>query len=236
MRDALLMGLGLAILANSRPYEGFVLSLPVAAALLIWMIRQKKLPAMAVARRVVLPLFLVLTVTGVAMGYYFWRVTGSPFRMPYQVNRETYAMARYFLWQKAYPEPVYNHAVMRDFYTQLELGQYLRMRTVSGFFLGTSLRVLEDWLFYIGPVLTLPLITLPSMLHDQRIRWLLIALAVFIIGMEVEVFWSPHYAAPAAAVFMAIVVQGLRHVRAWRWDQKPSGMFLVRAVVVICVL
>jgi hypothetical protein len=234
--DALLMGLGLALLANSRPYEGFVLSLPVAAALLIWMIRQKKLSAIAVARRVVLPLLLVMTVTGVAMGYYFWRVTGSPFRMPYQVNRETYAMARYFLWQKPYPQPAYNHAVMRGFYTQLELGQYRRVHSFAGFLEGTGLRVLQNWLFYVGPVLTISLITLPWLLRDRRILWLLIALAVFIVGMELEVFWSPHYAAPAAALFMAVVVQGLRHVRAWRWDGKPSGVFLVRAVVIICIL
>jgi hypothetical protein len=38
IRDALLMGLGLAILANSRPYEGFVFSLPVAVLLFAWML------------------------------------------------------------------------------------------------------------------------------------------------------------------------------------------------------
>ncbi len=34
---ALLIGLGMAILANSRPLEGLIVSLPVAAVLLIWM-------------------------------------------------------------------------------------------------------------------------------------------------------------------------------------------------------
>ena len=41
IRDAILMGLGLVILANSRPYEGFIFSLPVAA-------RLKKPPVSAV--------------------------------------------------------------------------------------------------------------------------------------------------------------------------------------------
>src|SRR5712664_4941984 len=41
IRDALLMGLGLAILANSRPFEGFVFSLPVAFALGAWMLGKK---------------------------------------------------------------------------------------------------------------------------------------------------------------------------------------------------
>ena len=31
---------------------------------------------------------LSLAVVGIAMGFYFWRVTGSPFRMPTRVNRD----------------------------------------------------------------------------------------------------------------------------------------------------
>ena len=37
--SAILMALGIAILANSRPFEGFVLCLTVAIALLVWMTR-----------------------------------------------------------------------------------------------------------------------------------------------------------------------------------------------------
>src|SRR5436190_3495165 len=37
VRDALLMATGLAVLANNRPYEGLVFSLPIAGALFWWM-------------------------------------------------------------------------------------------------------------------------------------------------------------------------------------------------------
>ena len=33
------------------------------------------------------PIILILAITAAATGYYYWRVTGSPFRMTYQVNR-----------------------------------------------------------------------------------------------------------------------------------------------------
>src|SRR6266536_1037889 len=80
IRDALLMGLGLVILANSRPYEGLVFSLPVAVLLFAWMLG-KKGPRLAISiSRVVLPLTLVLMLPAASLGYYFWRVTGSPFR------------------------------------------------------------------------------------------------------------------------------------------------------------
>ncbi len=39
VRDALWMGLGLTLIANSRPYEGVFFSVPVAAALLAWMLK-----------------------------------------------------------------------------------------------------------------------------------------------------------------------------------------------------
>src|SRR5439155_22568814 len=105
--DTLLMGLGLALLANSRPYEGLVLSLPVGVALLVWLLKQRR-PALATAIcRVVLPLGLLLGVTGVALGYYIWRVSGSLFRLCYQLARETYAAASTVVCQSPRPTNIY---------------------------------------------------------------------------------------------------------------------------------
>ncbi len=236
VRDALLMGLGLGILANSRPYEGFVLSLPVAAAVLVWMTGKKRPPMQVVARRVLLPLLLLLALIGAAMGYYFWRVTGSPFRMPYQVDRATYAAARYFCWQSPNPQPVYHNQAMHDFYIHLELGRFLMVRSVGGFIRETGLRIMASWVFYIGPVLLIPLFMLPWVVRDRRIRWLVIAGGVSIAGMELPTFFAVHYAAPITAVILAVILQGMRHLRAWRWEGKPIGLFLARSITLICVL
>ena len=53
LRDAIVMGIGLAILADTRPYEGLVFSLPIAGAMLVWIVRQKRLPTKLVMGRVV---------------------------------------------------------------------------------------------------------------------------------------------------------------------------------------
>jgi len=236
VRDALLMGLGLGILANSRPYEGFVLSLPVAAALLVWVAGKNRPPTRVLARRVVLPLMTVLAAVGTAMGYYFWRVAGSPFRMPYQVDRATYATARYFWWLSPNPQPVYHSQAMRDFYIHLELGRFLMVRSVGGFIRETGLRIMASWVFFIGPILLIPLFMLPWVVRDRRIRWLVIAGGVSIAGMELPTFFAVHYAAPITAVILAVILQGMRHLRAWRWEGKPSGLFLARSITLICVL
>src|SRR5271157_4774446 len=43
VRDALLMGLGLAVMANSRPYEGLFLGLTVVGSLALWLVGKKRL-------------------------------------------------------------------------------------------------------------------------------------------------------------------------------------------------
>lgn len=235
VRYAFLIAIGLAVLANTRPYEGFLLSLPVAAALFAWMLGKEGPPLQVSLRRIVVPVCLVLTITSIAMGFYFWRVTGSPFRMPYQVNRDTYSIARYFYGQAPNLSPVYHHKVMQDFYLN-EYRRYRDARTLWGFTKETGRKFLYTWALYIGPVLTIPLVSLPWILRDRRIRWLVIAGAFCCAGMELVCFYGPNYAAPMTVIILAVLVQGVRHLRAWRLDNKSAGLFLARATVLICVV
>ena len=101
----------LAILANSRPYEGFYPRRADRGCIGGRDIWQVAPPALSISlRRVILPVVSRSDRAPAAgMGYYYWRVTGTPFRMTYQVNRDTYATAPYFLWQSPKPEPAYNH-------------------------------------------------------------------------------------------------------------------------------
>ncbi len=238
--DAILMAIGVAMLANTRPYEGLMLSLVVAARLLWWAVQNKsarnQLPAGLLIGRVALPMLLVLALTGAATTYYFWRVTGNPLTMPQQVNRETYAVARYFYGQPAYPEPAYRHKVFRDFYTGTEFKHFELAQTFSGILgqLGTKIALI--WVFYFAPVLTLPLFLLPRVVRDRRIRFLLISGAVALASSAVVIFFNIHYVAAIVPVMLAVILQGMRHLRTWRWQGKPIGQFLVRAIVVMCVL
>src|SRR6266498_2666472 len=56
VRDAVVMGVGLAIIANSRPYEGIFFPFPVFASLILWMRRPSAPPFVVVAARVIAPL------------------------------------------------------------------------------------------------------------------------------------------------------------------------------------
>ena len=230
--DAVVMAIGLALLANSRPYEGLIFSLPIAAALAIWIFGRSR-PALSVSlSRVVVPIVLVLAASGAGMGYYYWRVTGSPFRMTYQVNRETYATAPYFLWESPRPEPVYRHAVMRDFY-RWELARFEEYRTLGGAAYRTWDKLVGSWKFYCGPLFTIPLLAFPWLWRDRKMRFPLVAGAFFLLGLAVETWTMPHYVAPATGLIYLLLLQCMRHLRLWRWRGQKTGVALVRAIPAI---
>ncbi len=233
VHHGLLIGLGLVILANSRPLEGLVFSLPVAWALLAWLLGRKAPPLRVTAVRVVLPLLVVLASGAAATGYYFWRVTGSPFRLPYQVGIETYKSAAVFIWQSPKPPRVYHHKELRDFYVGWEASLY--QRSIQGLLRATFKKVFRFWIFFLGPALTLPLIMLRQVFRDWRTRFLLLICGVSFAGLALETWFEPHYAAPLTGAVFALLVQAMRHLRLWRWSGRPSGLFLVRAVPVLCI-
>ena len=133
IRDGLWLALGVAVLANSRPYEGLLLCLPVGCALLWWAATKAPVPRIVlVASRRFRRWRCCLLAAGMD-GYYNHRVFGDAFTLPYQVNRATYASAPVFVWQRSRPEPVVSIQVMRDFYSKWEMGDYLEARTPAGF-------------------------------------------------------------------------------------------------------
>jgi hypothetical protein len=151
-------------------------------------------------------------------------------------DRETYAVARYFYWQSAYPEPAYHHKIIRDFYSGLELKEFKRARTISGAFLQLRKMTGRAWAFYVAPVLTLPLFLLPKIMRDRRIRFLLIAGAAGLVSSALVIFFNINYLVPIVPMMLAVILQGMRHLRAWHWNGRPTGQFLVRAMVVMCIL
>ncbi|HXM60501.1 MAG TPA: hypothetical protein VN950_06565 [Terriglobales bacterium] len=234
VRDAIWLALGLAILANTRPYEGLVLATAVAVVMATWLARptRPKLPAVLI--RVIAPIALILAITAVATGYYNYRVTGSPFRMGYQVDRSLYSRARYFIWQDPLPKLEYRYAVMENFYEGIEFKYYQDNRTFAGFIKQSASKIAWFWRFFLGPALTVPLLALPWTWRDRRIRFPLLALVVFLLGLTVETWFRPHYFAPATGLLYIVLLQCMRHLRLWRWQGRWLGPSVVRAVPLIC--
>lgn len=234
-RDAILLALGMAILANSRPYEGFVLSLTVCVLLGGWLAKKRGRELRMAGLRFVLPSLLVLVLAGSATGYYYWRVTGSPLRMPYQVDRDQYAPARIFLWERPGPAPVYRNAQMRNFYAGWEMTKFLEAKTPLGLAKNTIGKIGAFWMFFVGPALTLPLLFLPWIWKDRRMRPLLLIGAVFLAALSLNTWFYAHYAAPITGLMFAVMLQGMRHLRACRRGRQRPGILLARAIPLVCL-
>ena len=236
LRYSLLLAVGVILLATTRPYEGILLCIPVAAVLGHWLIRGKNRPAPAVLLRLAAaPLAMIIAAAG-CIAYYNYRAFGSALTPPYSIDRATYAMAPYFVWQSQRPEPVYRHAVMRRFYYEKELSDFKKIHTPSGFLPQTIYKAMSGVVFFAGIALLPPLIMLRRVFMDRRIRFLVICVLVLMAGMVIEIFLVPHYLAPFTSAFYAIGIQAMRHLRLWSPGGEPVGLGMLRLIVLSCVV
>jgi hypothetical protein len=244
IRNSLLLGLGTALLLSTRPYESLFFLLPTAVALVVWIFRAKHVSSRSsfvlnVLTRVIIPAGLVVLLSTGALAYYFWRVTGSPWTTPYKINMVTYGLV-YFPWDKIVPI-TYRFPALQDFYrggAVLGMYRFAREHPIELLLAKAS----TIWLFYFGPVLTLPLIaaiaTPDNSSHTSReTKFLLVTCATTFLALALIVYVGhPHYLAPLTTAFYALVLIAMRSLRGWKWGTRASGMFLVRTVPVICLM
>jgi hypothetical protein len=223
-RDAMLLGLGVAILANSRLLEGFLFCLPVAAYLALWMFG-KRISWRAKLMRVCAPLLLILVPTAAFIGYYNWRVTGNPLLLPYVVNDRTYSPPPPFFWENLGAPIHQQNPQMEGFYNGWARSYWVKSRFAF------HVRVAKFAYFFLWPELCVPLVALPWLWKDRRIRFLLLQFAFCFVGLLAVVWFEPHYAAPLLATLIVILVQGIRHLRQWRTARGAYGVAATRALV-----
>ncbi|MFY9935711.1 MAG: hypothetical protein WAK33_02510 [Silvibacterium sp.] len=236
LRYSLLLATGLILLATTRPYEGILLCIPVATVLGYWIFRGKNRPAPALLLRLATAPLAMIVAAGAWMGYYNYRAFGSPVTPPYSIDRTTYAMAPYFVWQSQRPEPVYRHAVMRRFYYEKELSDFRKIHTPSGFLPQTLYKAMSGVVFFAGIALLPPLIMLRRVLRDRRTRFLVVCVLVLTAGMLIEIYLVPHYLAPFTSAFYALGLQAMRHLRLWSPGGQPVGVGMVRLIVLSCII
>lgn len=235
-RYGALMATGMGLLVLTRPYEGLLLCLPVTVALAHWVLRGKRRPAIPILlRRAAVPI-MILAASIAWLGYYDFRAFGNPLSLPYTVNRTTYAVAPYYVWQSRRPEPTYRHEALRSFYNGAELKGFSHFETRSGFIEATTVKIALPFLFFAGFLLLPPLLMIRRVFLDRRVRFLVIAVLFCVPGMTIQIYLIPHYLAPYTAAFYAIGLQAMRHIRLWAPGGKAVGMALVRSTFTLCVL
>jgi len=234
LRQSWLLGLGLAILTHTRPYEGLVAGLPAGLWLLVWMLGQNGPARKEALRQILIPLFILMGLTAAGMGYYNWRVTGNPAELPYLAHARQYVVMPHFLWQAPGPEPEYRHTLLRRFHVDWELTLYTEQQSLSGFLSATLRKIKLLWVFYVGLILSVPLVMVFRLCRDRPLWPALIPCFLSILSaLFLETWLSPHYLAPIACLFLLILTSAMQHLSEWQWRGRPLGLAVVQAIPIL---
>lgn len=233
-RNTAAMAIGFVLMAHSRPFEGLLLSLPLAAALL-W--RCFHPPGTGQVRswlaKVLLPILVVQILNLAAMGCYNRAVTGEAMTFPFQRYQQDYVSYPLFVFQERPPLKAWRHWVFA-------LDHHAHSANVfpegASRLLDVKLRELRHFAdFFLGLPLLLPFAVafcIPGRRAQRRLLGLgaLVGLAVF---LQVEA--APRKFAPAACLPLLIAVTGLRHLSTTRRGTTLSGKRLA-TMLLLCPL
>ncbi len=224
---AVIGGIGLAILANTRPYEGLLAVAPLVCVGLWKMLRQDRAGRLCWLRRAVLPVALIMTVTVAGMAYYNYRVTGNPLCMPYALYTAQYDPCAIFLFQPPHPPPPYRHEIMRSFGELYSQADRIN-RTYAGF-VDKTWNGLRDYRRFYAPTYLLlgPMLALPWILR-RRWAWFAVVTTLVVLAGSVlcNAMW-PHYVAPATGLVVLLYAMGARCWGLIRVGRLPLGKWLV---------
>lgn len=232
--SAIVMAIGMAILAITRLYECMLLCLAVGVVLIGWWRKHREnLDRRHLLRLCVLPLLLLVAVAA-WMGYYDYRVFGNAVILPYTLDRSQYARCPYFIWQHELRDHVYRSGLLRNFYIE-ELKPFNMLHDHRfGLPLLWINKLTLGLYFFAGFALLPPLLGMFKAIRDRKIRPLIVCIAFLIAGEAIGVYFFSYYAAAFTAAIYALGLQAARHLRQWKPDGAPVGSALLRTSIALC--
>ena len=256
--DGLAFGAGMAVLANTRPFEGAVLSLFASATLVFGVIVRGRPQITSALVRFALPAAVVLTLTFSLMGFYNHSVTGDFRIFPYLLYESQYSSVPLFLGMTPKPTPHFNHRVLETFDAAWlkELNQFrtpaqlVRRVAMKLAFYSSAFFPVYGILFFIFQDLSIKymllqnvawvfpqqtLLYLPRILSEPRVRLAVaIGIGFTVLALLSTSFEQHHYAAPAVGIVILLTIHALRHLRTCRFRGRRIGRLLCQFSILLC--
>jgi len=239
IRDALWLGLGCAVLANSRPLEGFLVAIPVGCLVLPWKIRWEKLVLAKFIKKIILPLSIILFITAWGMGAYNKQITGKTKVFPYLLYAHTYRDVPLFIWQ---PEDYRTKFIYKSMYL-LEKNYveryYIDKKTWEGFVKDMQNDSLWTSMFFFGYPLAVPSLAFLLLFFFYRQTaarfWtaLLILLATFAV---MTCLAKAHYFSPLTCLAVLLITIGLRGLAGLKLRNVRIGLVSVIFLIALQLL
>ncbi|MFE4107947.1 hypothetical protein [Almyronema epifaneia] len=224
--NAILLAIGLGLLANTRPLEGLFFALPTAVVLAGWLLQAPNRPMLKRRwQRGGLPLLVALVLVSSLTMAYNKAVTGNPLKFPYSVYEQQYTVVPAFLWQDYRPVPDFPNQQLQK-YSDWQAERFERMRQKPLWRILT-LRT-EDLLFDAANAWFWIFLLIIPLVYSAWIRqpWLQLAFISLLLLLSTRYLILPNrpdQLAPgtiAIALLMTACVQKLVQAAAQRSKQK----------------
>jgi len=230
MRDALWLGVGIAVLVNSRPFEGILLGIPLGIMVLPWKIKWESVKTCKFIKKIGLPFGLILLLTIITTGTYNKALTGNALIFPHVLYDKTYSTVPYFAFEPLRKTTQYNNRI----YEAYEKKKYLHKRSWGGFVEQLKNDMEKIFKFFLGFPLAVPavVIVLVKFLCKQWI-WPLIITIGIIAGTCAAVSYpaNVHYYAPFTCLVILLITYGLRYLVALL-PRFRIGMIMVVSLMI----
>lgn len=210
--NAFIMATGLLILANSRPFEGMVASIPAAIVLLRWLAStiardNGQLPI----RRFLLPL-TTSTLLGIAcMAGYNLAVTGNALRMPYQEYADQYDSAPMFVFQKPAALTQYRNEDFRYLYMDWHSRAHESQQHFMGWLSSRPNWFISPLVFFVGPM-AFAMLWIPAALRRGSAKTAFVSFSLLILIHQLVIATVPHYIAPGACLIIVVITACMREL------------------------
>jgi len=217
---------GLAVLANSRPFEGLLFAVVPAIGVAWILVRQLRARDRKGVANTLVPMTLVLGATIVLMGWYNASITGSPTKPPYLAYDDEYTSSPHLLFQSTPPAPAYRVPVMERFHSSGNgstepprsagaVANHLWQQTtiIAGFY---------------APWFVMPLVfTLAVLAKGPWTAMVLASVATTVVaGLLILYPAQPHYVAPAAGAWCIALTLAARSMAQLRFRTFKAGHYL----------
>jgi len=238
IRDALWLGLGCAILAISRPLEGFLVAVPVGCLVLPWKRFSTVIPAKAgihnkFIKKIILPLSIILFITALGMGAYNKQITGNAAIFPYLLYTHTYREVPLFIWQPL-TQVKFNHKMMELFEKNYTEKIYIDKKTWKGFFKAMQNDVFVMSMFFFGFPLAIPSLAVGLLLffHRRKAARYWMALLILLVTCAIMTCIArTRYFSPLTCLAVLLIITGLRGLAGLKLRSVRLGLVFVMLLI-----
>lgn len=231
-----LLGIGMAVLMITRPFEGMLVCVPVALVLLRQLFRARLNDASAMIAKVLVPSSAAVLVGGLILALSNQAVTGSATTTPYGWFRTLYAQAPALLISQPIvpirgPEvtpPYFEEAIAKEAEPHIERTSPQRIaRNILG-------KTFHTWNYYIGALLSVAFAA--GLYHCRKNRFIVGSGVLYFAGFMLITWNFPQYTAPLLPLLMILIMSGFWILRRLKIEGRPTGLFLTRAMISASVL